>query len=103
MEVKKIFIKNGGVVLLYLSSLLLFTLFINKIGMTYFFGRIYYVSLIMLFLASVYINRNSFMNVESIYLRYFVTGVFCVVLTLVLGYIALIATVNLHLSKGGIL
>jgi hypothetical protein len=98
---RKILLKNIKATLIYFGALLLSIFVTEKSGKPYIFGYIFKSSLIVFFLVSVYINRNSFMNVKKIYLRYFLIAILCIALTLLLGYIGLIIAVNFNLSIGG--
>ena len=98
---RKNLLKNVKAALVYLVVLLSVVFAAEKFGLPYIFGYIFYASLIIFFLLSVYINRNSFMDVKKTILRYFLIELLCIAITLLSGYIGLIIAVNFHLSTGG--
>lgn len=98
---RKNLFKNIKVALVFLSVLLISVFIAEKSGEIVIFGYIYKASLVIFFLISVYINRDSFVNIKKNYLRYFLIVLLCSSITLLFGYIALIIAVNFDLAIGG--
>lgn len=98
---RKNLLKNLKAALAYLSVLLLSIFVAEKIGRLFIFGYIFKAALIILFLVSVYMNRNAFMHVKKNYLRYSLIAILCLSITMLLGYISLVIAVNFNLAIGG--
>lgn len=98
---RKNLLKNIMAALIYIVTLLLSIFIAEKFGKPYIFRYIFSISLILFFLVSVYINRDSFIHVKNFYLRYFLIAILCIAITLLLGYIGFIVAVNVNLATGG--
>ena len=73
---------------IYIIVLSMCLLAADKLGMPHMFGYMFNGSLITFFLVSLYMNRNSFVNVKNSHLRYFLIIVLCMAITAVTGYIS---------------
>ncbi|PKN37178.1 MAG: hypothetical protein CVU62_11280 [Deltaproteobacteria bacterium HGW-Deltaproteobacteria-2] len=93
--------KNITVVLVCLTLLLIFVFITEKFGQQFLLQYTFRLILVVYFITSLYLNKNMFINVKNIYVRYLLILVLCALLTVVFGIFALIIGVNFNLAIGG--
>lgn len=93
--------KNITVVLVCLALLLIFVFITEKVGQQFLLQYTFRLILVVYFITSLYLNKNMFINVKNIYVRYLLILVLCALVTVVFGIFALIIGVNFNLAIGG--
>lgn len=92
--------QNLKVIFGYFIVLIAAVFVLNSIDKVEIFGYLFKTSIVILFLSLVFVNRGLFQNIKEKVLRYLVVCVFTSLLTTVVGYIALVLSVNFGFMLG---
>lgn len=96
---KKVY-KNLWIFLLFLGIVLITACFGSFFKGNDFLTYVFLAGALFYFAAFFYVNRG-LVKLKNIFLRYLLLGLLDGVVTFIVGFIVLVAGVNLHLTMGG--